>query len=117
MKRRGGLAALAITGRSALIGVALALCTLIPAAGWSQQIIEPHQPGWERWFKLDWEAGEWRGHPVVKGYLYNASPKTVGDVQLLVDALDAGGGIACIDSRALDRPRSSSRPVAKSERW
>jgi len=93
MKRRGGLAALAITGRSVLIGVALALCTLIPAAGWSQQIIEPHQPGWERWFKLDWEAGEWRGHPVVKGYLYNASPKTVGDVQLLVDALDAGGGI------------------------
>ncbi|OLB37528.1 MAG: hypothetical protein AUI04_16395 [Candidatus Rokubacteria bacterium 13_2_20CM_2_64_8] len=73
--------------------MALALCTLIPAAGWSQQIIEPHQPGWERWFKLDWEAGEWRGHPVVKGYLYNASPKTVGDVQLLVDALDAGGGI------------------------
>jgi len=74
MKRRGGLAALAITGRSALIGVALALCTLIPAAGWSQQIIEPHMPGWERFFRLDWEPGEWRGHPVVKGY---ASPETI----------------------------------------
>src|SRR2546422_8638939 len=82
MKRRGGLAALAITGRSALIGGALALCTLIPAAGWSQQIIEPHQPGWERWFKLDWEAGEGRWEPVVKGDLSSAARKTVGGGQI-----------------------------------
>ena len=74
------------TRRSTLIGVALALCALIPAAGWSQQIIEPHMPGWEQFFKIEWEPGEWRGHPVVKGYLYNASPKTIGEVHApLVD--------------------------------
>jgi hypothetical protein len=93
VKRLGGSLVRAITRRSTLLGVALVLCGLIPAAGWSQQIIEPHMPGWEQFFRLDWEPGEWRGHPVVKGYLYNASPKTIGEVQLLVDALDAGGGI------------------------
>ena len=93
MKRLGGSLASSITRRSTLIGVALALCALIPAAGWSQQIIQPHQPGWERWFKLDWEAAERKGHPVVQGYLYNASPKTIGEVQLLVDALDANGSV------------------------
>ena len=79
--------------RSTLVLVVLAALTLIPAVGWSQKLIEPHMPGWERWFKLDWETGEHRGHPVVKGYLYNASPKTVSDVQLLVDALDSTGAI------------------------
>jgi len=79
--------------RSTLFVVALALLALIPAVGSSQKLIEPHMPGWERWFKLDWETGEWRGRPVVKGYLYNASPKTIGEVQLLVDALDGDGGI------------------------
>ena len=79
--------------RLTLIAVALAVLSLIPATGWSDKLLEPHMPGWERWFKLDWEAGEWKGHPVVKGYLYNSSPKTIGEVQLLVDALDATGGI------------------------
>ncbi len=79
--------------RLTLIVVALAALSLIPTAGWSDKLLEPHMPGWERWFKLDWEAGEWKGHPVVKGYLYNSSPKTIGEVQLLVDALDGTGSI------------------------
>lgn len=81
------------TRRSTLVGMVLAMCILVPAVGWSQKIIEPHMPGWERFFKLDWEPGEGRGHPVVQGYLYNASPKTIGQIQLLVDALDADGRI------------------------
>ena len=79
--------------RLTLITLALAVLSLIPATGWSDRLLEPHMPGWERWFKLDWEAGEWKGHPVVQGYLYNSSPKTIGEVQLLVDALDASGSI------------------------
>jgi hypothetical protein len=79
--------------RLTLIVLALAVLSMIPAIGWSNKLLEPHQPGWERWFKLDWEAGDWKGHPVVQGYLYNASPKTIGEVQLLVDALDASGSI------------------------
>src|SRR2546425_5216295 len=72
--------------RLTLIVVALAALSLIPTAGWSDKLLEPHMPGWERWFKLDWEAGEWKGHPVVKGYLYNSSPKTIGEVHApLVD--------------------------------
>ena len=79
--------------RLTLITLALAVLSLIPATGWSDKLLEPHMPGWERWFKLDWEAGDWKGHPVVQGYLYNASPKTIGQVQLLVDALDASGSV------------------------
>jgi hypothetical protein len=72
---------------------ALSGCLAHPAIGIAEKILEPHMPGWEQFFKIEWEPGEWRGHPVVKGYLYNTSPKTIGDVQLLVDALDAAGGI------------------------
>ena len=73
--------------------VALIVLTLLPTAGMAEKIIEPHMPGWEQFFRIDWEPGEWRGHPVVQGYLYNTSPKTIGEVQLLVDALDGSGGI------------------------
>jgi len=75
------------------LALVLAALTLIPTAGFSEKLIEPHQPGWERWFKLDWESGDVGGRPVVKGYLYNDSGKLVRDVQLLVDALDANGGV------------------------
>src|SRR5256885_14643278 len=80
--------------RFALITLALAVLSMIPAAGWSDnKPLEPHQPGWERWFKLDWEAGEWKGHPVVQGYLYNSSPKTIGEARPLAEPPDATGGI------------------------
>src|SRR5437899_7646460 len=81
------------TRRSTLIGVALALCALIPASGWSQQIIEPQMPCWEQFFKIEWEPGEWRGHPVVKGYLYNAAPTAIGVIQVLVDAFEGCCGL------------------------
>jgi len=79
--------------RLTLIALTLAALSMIPGTGWTDKLLEPHQPGWERWFKLDWEAAEWKGRPVVQGYLYNASPKTIGEVQLLVDALDANGSV------------------------
>jgi hypothetical protein len=76
-----------------LVAVTLTLFTLLPAIGWGAKLIEPQMPGWERFFKIEWEPAESRGHPVVQGYLYNDSPKTIGEVQLLVDALDATGEI------------------------
>ena len=79
--------------RRSFIAIALAWLFVRPTVGTSQNIIDPHMPGWEQFFKIEWEPGEWRGHPVVEGYLYNTSPKTIGEVQLLVDALDAAGGI------------------------
>ena len=100
-----------IVRRSALVVVVLAALALIPAVGWSQKLIEPHMPGWERWFKLDWETGEYRGHPVVKGYLYNASNKTLLDVQLLVDALDSTGAI--LSQRVEWVPGSQMEPFSR----
>ena len=79
--------------RRSFIAIAVTAFLAWPTVGMSQKIIEPHMPGWEQFFKIEWEPGEWRGHPVVTGYLYNTSPKTIGEVQLLVDALDAAGGI------------------------
>jgi len=79
--------------RLTLMVLTLAALSIVPGTGWTDKLLEPHQPGWERWFKLDWEAAERKGRPVVQGYLYNASPKTIGEVQLLVDALDANGSI------------------------
>src|SRR5437016_2594726 len=55
--------------------------------------LEPLVAGWEDVFKLDWQVSERRGAPVVHGDVVNASPYTVTAVQLLVEALDAGGAI------------------------
>ena len=80
-------------GHRAVIGVALTVFSLLPTVGMTQNIIEPQMPGWAQFFRIEWEPGESRGHPVVKGYLYNTSPKTIGEVQLLIDALDGNGAI------------------------
>lgn len=51
-------------------------------------------PGWERFFKIDWEAVEMEARrPVVRGYVVNDSPYTVTRMQLLLDALDGSGRV------------------------
>ena len=49
--------------------------------------------GWERYFKLEWKAGTSKGRPVVWGYISNESGFTVTRTRLLVEGLDASGGI------------------------
>ena len=60
----------------------------------AEKVIEPLVVGWERYFKFEWEVVERRGQPVVRGYVTNDSPYTVGRIQLLLDTLDGTGRVA-----------------------
>lgn len=73
-----------------LLGAVLAGCATPTVTA---RTLDPLQPGWERIFRLDWDRQDRQGRPVLAGYLYNDSPYIVQRVQLLVDALDAGGDI------------------------
>jgi len=71
-----------------VVALVLTLAVVAPAAA-DMKILEPHDPTWERIFKISWQMDEKKGRPVVEGYIVNASPYTIGQVQLLVDALVA----------------------------
>ena len=44
--------------------------------------------------RLDWELGARHGgRPVIQGYLYNDYLRSAAEVQLLVETLDASGGV------------------------
>lgn len=77
---------------AALVG-ALLLTPTASGLRAAEKLIEPLVPGWERFFRLDWEVVEQRGRPVVRGYVVNDSPYTVTRMQLLLDALDGGGRV------------------------
>jgi hypothetical protein len=84
--------------RTKLVAGVLALTILAGGVGFtaaqsSGKTLEPMVVGWERIFKLDWQAGERRGAPVVQGYLVNDSPYIVTKIQLLVEGLDQSGNI------------------------
>lgn len=55
----------------------------------AERELHPLLPGWERFFRVDWESVERRGRTFVQGYVVNDSPYTVTRMQLLVDALGA----------------------------
>ncbi len=79
--------------RRALAAAAIAASLVGPAPGRAAETVEPHLPGWERWFRLDWEVAQHRGRPVLRGSLRNESPYTMADVLLLVEALDGDGRV------------------------
>lgn len=82
--------------RRTLTGLLLAGAVLLfsgSAAARVDKPIEPHAAGWEAHFKIDWEVGERKGRPVLRGYLHNTSPHTILGVQLLVDTLDTAGNV------------------------
>jgi hypothetical protein len=73
---------------TALSGLGLIVAAggaLSPATG---KVLEPMVVGWERIFKIDWQATDSKGRPVVHGYLLNDSPYIVTKIQLLVEGLD-----------------------------
>jgi hypothetical protein len=44
--------------------------------------------------RLDWQVGSGRGgRPVIQGYVFNDYGRPASDVQLLVETLDASGGV------------------------
>jgi hypothetical protein len=43
--------------------------------------------------RLDWEVGTRHGRPVIQGYVYNDYLRAATNVLLLVETLDASGGV------------------------
>ena len=81
------------TMMATLVGM-LVLMPVTPELRAAEKVIEPLVPGWERFFKIDWEAVEPEARrPVVRGYVVNDSPYSVTRMQLLLDALDGSGRV------------------------
>jgi hypothetical protein len=55
--------------------------------------LQPLMAGWERHFSVTWDATQRHGRPTVEGYVANRSPYRVGNLRVLVDALDDTGRI------------------------
>jgi hypothetical protein len=75
-----------------ILGPALALW-LAACATSATGPLEPLVVGWERFFKLEWQAGQSRGRPVVWGYILNDWGLPASGVRILVEGLGPGGEV------------------------
>jgi hypothetical protein len=73
-----------------LVLVVLVLAPVLPAPAAE---LQPLMAGWERHFTVTWQPGEYRGKPVVEGYVNNVSPYSTRSIRVLVDSLDAAGQV------------------------
>ena len=71
----------------------LAVLLIASARPVSAAELQPQMGGWERHFTLTWQPGEYRGKPVVEGYINNVSPYSTRSIRVLVESLDAGGQV------------------------
>ncbi len=55
--------------------------------------LEPLIVGWERFFKVSWEAFDRGERPYLSGYVRNESGHRATRVQLLVESLDGSGRV------------------------
>jgi hypothetical protein len=76
---------LTIAAALALIGGA---ASLSPAAAQNFAMV-----GGERYFRFDWEPGEWRGRPNVRGWLFNDWNWAARYIKIRVESLDASGRV------------------------
>lgn len=73
---------------------ALAMVMVLGLVGGARaQGLAPLVVGGESYFTVEWNAVERKGQPHVEGYVRNESGFGMMRVQVLVDALDAGGRI------------------------
>jgi len=79
------LALLVVSGGCASTGTA--------TATWPADGVQTLNPGWERFFKLDWQSEERKGKPVVTGRIENLSVPLARNLQLLVESLDEQGKV------------------------
>ena len=49
--------------------------------------------GWEKFFRLEWEAGAHRDRPMVSGHVVNEYGAPATRIQLLVEGLDSSGAV------------------------
>jgi hypothetical protein len=74
---------LAVLGFGALV--------LWTAGGGAAAELQPQMLGWERLFTVSWQPAEYRGQPVVEGYVTNISPYETTQIRVLVESLDGAG--------------------------
>lgn len=73
--------------------LALAALVAAPALPVAAAELQPQMAGWERNFNVTWQAAQYRGKPVVEGYVNNVSPYSTRSIRVLVDSLDATGNV------------------------
>jgi hypothetical protein len=73
----------------------LGFVTMVAATGGPSGAaeLEPQMLGWERIFNVSWEPGQYRGQPVVEGYVMNISPYETTQIRVLVESLDGAGQV------------------------
>lgn len=75
-------------------GAVIALLSLVAlAVVASAAPLQPLVLGWERFFKLDWQADTRHGKPVVSGHILNDWGMPAGKIQLLVEGIGSNGEI------------------------
>lgn len=75
------------------IGATAPSATSPSASAAESQALQPLVVGWEQFFKLDWQAGERKGRPVVFGHIYNNWGKAAVRMQLLAEGLNSAGHV------------------------
>ena len=50
-------------------------------------------PDSDRWFRVEWQAGNSKRGPVVSGYVHELAGRNADSMQLAVDRLDASGAV------------------------
>ena len=80
-----------MTRKLTVLGLAVLLIAL--AMPVSAAELQPQMWGWERYFTVTWQPGEYRGKPVVEGYVNNVSPYSTRSIRVLVESLDTGGQV------------------------
>jgi hypothetical protein len=73
--------------------VAALLLVLWAVPGPASAELEPLIRGWERFFKISWEAWERNGQAVVGGYIANGWGFPAMKLRLLVEGLDGSGRV------------------------
>lgn len=73
--------------------IVAALLVTIMSAQAGAELLTPRIVGWEQFFKLDWQADQRRGRPVVSGHIMNDWGFPARNIQLLVEGLDSSGSI------------------------
>ena len=76
-----------------LLVIAALAGALLGATAASAQTLTPHFPAGERYFELSWEPFERRGQPWLSGHVVSKWGETATGMKLLVESLDANGGI------------------------
>jgi len=69
----------------------VAALAVAPAIGANE--LQPLVVGWERILALKWQPGQYRGQPVVEGYVENVSPYDLTAIRILVENLDGAGQV------------------------